>query len=63
MPFVGSSNQGIRRIAPVFGRNKVKVYILDAFDGTKGTLKRFLILMKVYYQFYTVSLFYPNDKM
>jgi len=42
-PFVEPFNQGIEGIAPVFGQNKLKVYILDTFDGTKGTFKGFLI--------------------
>ena len=43
LPFIRLSNQRTREIAFIFRRNKLKVYIPDAFDRIKGTFKRFLI--------------------
>ena len=49
LPFTGFFNQGIREVASILGRNKLKVRILDAFDRTKGIFKGFLTQMKIYH--------------
>ncbi len=58
-----SSNQRTEETAFIFGRDKLKTYILDTFDRTKRIFRRFLIQMKVYHQFYTISLLYLNNKI
>ncbi len=35
----------------------------NAFDGTKRTLRGFLIQIRAYHQFHTINLSYLNDKM
>src|SRR6266699_4428410 len=63
LSFVGPSNRGTEEIAFISGQDKLKTYILDAFDRTKGIFKGFLIQIKVYHQFYAINLPYPNNKV
>ncbi len=63
LPLLRSSNRETGEIAPIFKQDKLKARILNTFNKTKKTFKRFLIQIKVYHQFHTINLSYLNNKV
>ncbi len=47
--YIKPFNQRIKKIASILRQDKLKVYILDTFDRTKRTFKRFLTQIKAYH--------------